>query len=180
MSDETRPRFWTVTLEVTTVIQAETAHKAIEQAEVLREEIVRNDNPEIFVDGQVRTRANLPDGWNGSELPWGGDGETPIGEMLEGGDQDGTAGDTCAQVYREDRCTFEIEAREATEENDRLRARVQPRRVSGEQVISLVDRLIEEAGGVARGDAPCVEEARSAVLYAFGIEITPTERRPDQ
>ena len=58
---------------------------------------------------------------------------------------------------------------------DRLRARVQPRRVSEAEVISLVDRLIEEAGGVARGDAPCVEEARNAVLYAFGIEITPEE-----
>lgn len=72
-----------VELTVVAVIEADDEIDAITAAEDDKREIFGDANdPEISVCGEVTKLADLTDGWDGDCIPYGGDGNTRIRELL--------------------------------------------------------------------------------------------------
>lgn len=73
-----------VTVEYTIVVSADDA----EQARVVTNENWVEGlqdaapNPDIDVKGEIKTESNLRDGWDLRCLPYGGDGKTRIGDLI--------------------------------------------------------------------------------------------------
>lgn len=72
-----------VTLEVTAVVMAEDADHAYDVARMERRDICSDVDTSIFVGSQVTSEAELlAHGWNGDELPYGGDGRSRLRDIL--------------------------------------------------------------------------------------------------
>lgn len=74
----------TVTMETTLVVIAEDENHAWE---VARENARRDfddadEAPQIHVTGEVKSAEHLRDGWNGDCVPYGGDGNTRLRDLL--------------------------------------------------------------------------------------------------
>lgn len=72
-----------VELTVTAVVMAEDADHAWEVADSERRDIFNDTgNVDIYVGSEVTSERNLRDGWDLQCIPYGGDGNTRIGELI--------------------------------------------------------------------------------------------------
>lgn len=72
-------------IEITTyaVVMAEDASHAHAVALAFRGEIMRDDSaPLVDVQGVIGTESDLRNGWDGKCLPYGGDGNTTLAELM--------------------------------------------------------------------------------------------------
>ena len=76
-------KLWTVEIKSVAVIVADSADEAADVAAQEASEILSDDfYPRIEVCGEVRALYDLPDGWNGQCIPYGGDGNSELFELL--------------------------------------------------------------------------------------------------
>jgi len=73
---------YVVELTVRTVIMAHDEHDAFIAARTQFRDIARDETPDVFVDDEVRTEDDLPDGWDLGCLPYNGDGETRLADII--------------------------------------------------------------------------------------------------
>lgn len=72
-----------VTLEVVAVVMAEDETHAYEVAGQKKRDIFYDaDYPDIMVGDEIATASDMRDGWDLDCIPYGGDGNTRIGEYL--------------------------------------------------------------------------------------------------
>lgn len=78
-------RIFSVAMTVTALVQADSAEKAMSVSkDSLREiagDVLRRDIA-VGVIAEITSLAGLPDGWDGRCLPYGGDGNTRLSQML--------------------------------------------------------------------------------------------------
>jgi len=74
----------TLTLETTVVVVADDPEHAIDVARDNARRAIEDapDGPEFDVSGEVTSERNLRDGWDGDCIPYGGDGNTRIKDLL--------------------------------------------------------------------------------------------------
>ncbi len=74
----------TVKLETTIVVFADDEDHAYQVTREITREAIDNDrpDPDISVRGEVTSEKHLRDGWDGDCLPYGGDGETRLRDLL--------------------------------------------------------------------------------------------------
>jgi hypothetical protein len=65
-----------------TVVMGEDEIRAYGVARDQFRDIVRDETPDIWVEGEVRSEDDLPEGWDLMCLPYGGDGNTRLSEIL--------------------------------------------------------------------------------------------------
>ena len=73
------------TIEITSiaVIAAEDEEHAIKTAQSMRNQIFFDDaNPRIESDGEIKNIDDLSHGWDGECIPYGGDGNTRIKDLM--------------------------------------------------------------------------------------------------
>lgn len=76
-------KLYSVELKVIAVVEAEDENEAIQAAEDGKREIFGDvDGPDITVLSEVESLSDLTDGWDGDCIPYGGDGNTRIHELL--------------------------------------------------------------------------------------------------
>lgn len=75
-------KLYTVEISVTAVVMAETEKEAHSVARFELTDIVRDSDPDIDVHGEVKSLDRLPASWDPMCLPYGGDGETRLKDLL--------------------------------------------------------------------------------------------------
>lgn len=101
-----------VEMTIRTVIMAHDENDAFIAARTKFRDIARDETPDVFVDGEVRTEDDLPDGWDLGCLPHNGDGNTRLAEIIgdlalaqEPGEQkDNAAPLTCCAADQDGEC----------------------------------------------------------------------------
>jgi len=76
-------RLYRVSVEFEMVVEAENEMDAHFIAVEHAAECVSDSSPETAVYGVVKHAVELPDGWDEMCLPYGGDGEKRIGQILQ-------------------------------------------------------------------------------------------------
>ncbi|WP_454751653.1 hypothetical protein [Cupriavidus necator] len=75
-------KLFTVEISVTAVVMAESEMEAYSVAAYEAREIWSDAEPDIGVHGEVQSLDRLPEEWDGMSLPYGGDGETRLKDLL--------------------------------------------------------------------------------------------------
>lgn len=77
------PKFYEVEITTTAIVQADDEDSARRTAE-LDQSTVMNDDPypNVNVVREVRSLKDLPSGWNGDCIPYGGDGNAYLSSLL--------------------------------------------------------------------------------------------------
>jgi hypothetical protein len=75
-------KLFTVEVSVTAVVAAENEMEAYSVVSFEFPDIVRDAEPDIDVHGEVKSLDRLPADWDGMSLPYGGDGETRLKDLL--------------------------------------------------------------------------------------------------
>jgi hypothetical protein len=73
---------YVVEMTIRTVVMAESQAHAHMVAENAFADIARDEQPDVSVEKEVRTQADLPDGWDMGCLPYGGDGNTRLEAII--------------------------------------------------------------------------------------------------
>jgi hypothetical protein len=73
---------YVVEMTIRTVVMADDQGHAFIVARTQFRDIAREETPDVFVDDEVRSEEDLPDGWDLACLPYGGDGNTRLSEIL--------------------------------------------------------------------------------------------------
>jgi hypothetical protein len=78
-------KLFAIELRTVAIVQAETEADAISIAEDDQSDILSDAmDLEFNIEGQVKSAADLPrHGWDEQCIPYGGDGNTTVGEILE-------------------------------------------------------------------------------------------------
>ncbi|SOY56814.1 hypothetical protein [Cupriavidus taiwanensis] len=77
-------KLFTVEVSVIAVVMAESLMDAHSVAVSEMRDIVRDTDPDIDVHGELKALDRLPEGWDPMCLPYGGDGETRLKDLLPG------------------------------------------------------------------------------------------------
>jgi hypothetical protein len=75
-------KLFTVEVSVTAVVMAESLMDAFAVAGEEAREIWRDADPDIDVHGEIKSLDRLPADWDPMCLPYGGDGETRLKDLL--------------------------------------------------------------------------------------------------
>ena len=75
-------KLFTVEISVTAVVMAESSMDAYSVAISELSDIVRENEPDVDVHGEIKALDRLPEGWDPMCLPYGGDGETRLKDLL--------------------------------------------------------------------------------------------------
>lgn len=78
-------RIFSVSVTVTTLVQAENQEDAVRVAKEEFREIASDTLPRdmtVGVMAEITAISGLPDGWDGRCLPYGGDGEARLADIL--------------------------------------------------------------------------------------------------
>jgi len=75
-------RYFEVELRWIAVVEAENEMEAISAAEYDKRDICGDSDPEVEAVGEIKGLDQLPQGWDAHALPYGGDGETRLSELL--------------------------------------------------------------------------------------------------
>lgn len=78
----TTPKFYEVELRWTAVVQANSEMEAYDVAEDEKRDICGDVGPDVDVMGEIKSLTALPVGWDRKCLPYGGDGERRLEELL--------------------------------------------------------------------------------------------------
>lgn len=82
------PKFYETTITITAVVQADNATDAYLVTRDQMREIFRDiDHPDITVGNRIGSVKDLPKEWDGMCLPYGGDGNTRLKDLLPVKDQ---------------------------------------------------------------------------------------------
>lgn len=73
---------YVVEMTVRTVVMADDEHHAFSVARDEFRDIARDEKPDVWVDEEVKTEADLPPGWDIGCLPYGGDGKTRLADII--------------------------------------------------------------------------------------------------
>lgn len=71
-----------VTLTTVAVVEADNKNEAIDKAQGYRISICRDYEMDADFGGEVKSLAELPYEWDGRCLPYGGDGDTRLVDLL--------------------------------------------------------------------------------------------------
>ena len=71
-----------VEMTIRTVVMADDEDSAFIVARTQFREIASDEKPDVFVEGEVGDEDDLPDGWDLGCLPYGGDGNTRLSEII--------------------------------------------------------------------------------------------------
>lgn len=75
-------KFYRVEFTMTAIVQAEDEGDAYSVADDAWRDIRSGSDPCISIGDEVRSLAELTDGWDGMCLPYGGDGNTRLQDLL--------------------------------------------------------------------------------------------------
>ena len=75
-------KLFTVEVSVTAVVMAESEMDAYSVAISYLSDIISDTDPDIDVLGEVKSLDRLPEDWDPMCLPYGGDGETRLKDLL--------------------------------------------------------------------------------------------------
>ena len=73
---------YVVELTIRTVIMAHDEDDAFIAARTQFRDIVRDETPDVFVEGEICDEDDLPDGWDLGCLPYNGDGKTRLADII--------------------------------------------------------------------------------------------------
>ncbi|SCU75565.1 hypothetical protein CNECB9_2370139 [Cupriavidus necator] len=76
-------KLFTVEISVTAVVMAESEMEAYSVAISELSDIMRDSEPDIDVHGEIKALDRLPADWDPMCLPYGGDGETRLKDLLQ-------------------------------------------------------------------------------------------------
>ncbi len=74
-------RLYRVRVVYESVVAASSLEEAVAVLERQRVRIVTNEEPALYVGGEIRSLSDLPDGWEGNALPWS-EGEDTVADIL--------------------------------------------------------------------------------------------------
>lgn len=75
-------KLYSVTAEIEYVIAVEDDEDEHDVAEDVWTEVRWDSDPAIWVDREIKTLKQLPSGWDGMCIPYGGDGNARIQEIV--------------------------------------------------------------------------------------------------
>jgi hypothetical protein len=75
-------RPFVVEMTIRSVVMADDSDHAFIVAREKFRDIARDERPDVFVDEEVRSEDDLPDGWDLGCLPYGGDGNTRLADII--------------------------------------------------------------------------------------------------
>lgn len=76
-------KLFAIEIKTAAMIAAEDAEQALEIAERDARQIFGEDgSPTIELDSEIKSIGSLPNGWDGECLPYGGDGNTRLKDLL--------------------------------------------------------------------------------------------------